>query len=174
MNPRAVTAVRRHSLGWLVAANLAGLWLAVLLLWPGLNDLLAPLTYGRWVPLHLDWQLYGWCALPLVGLLFHYYLPEDDRAAFAARLSLAIWSLALLAGGLSWLAGGVGGKLFLDWAGPGSRGGRAAPCSRSASCRSCFSGRRARTLIRRLIPTPAARRGRACWGPRLAWSGSSV
>jgi len=118
VNARVATAVRRHSLGWLVAANLVGLLLAVFLLWPGLNDLLAPLTYGRWVPLHLDWQLYGWCSLPLVGVLFHYYLPEDDRAAFAAQLSLGLWSAALFAGGLSWLAGGVGGKLFLDWTGP--------------------------------------------------------
>lgn len=90
MNPRVATAVRRHSLGWLVAANLVGLLLAVFLLWPGLNDLLAPLTYGRWVPLHLDWQLYGWCSLPLVGVLFHYYLPEDDRAAITARLGLVL------------------------------------------------------------------------------------
>jgi cytochrome c oxidase cbb3-type subunit 1 len=118
VNPRTVTAVRRHSLGWLVAANLVGLLLAVLLLWPELNDRLAPLTYGRWVPLHLDWQLYGWCALPLVGALFHYYLPADDRAAFAARWAVRVWSGALLAGGLSWLAGGAGGKLFLDWTGP--------------------------------------------------------
>ncbi len=75
MNARVATAVCRHNLGWLVAANLVGLLLAVLLLWPGLNDLLAPLTYGRWVPLHLDWQLYDWCSLPLVGVRFHYYLP---------------------------------------------------------------------------------------------------
>lgn len=118
MSPRGITAVRRHSLGWLVAANLTGLLLAALLLWPGLNDLLAPLTYGRWVPLHLDWQLYGWCALPLVGVLFHYYLPDDDRAAFAARLALGFWSVSLLLGGLSWLSGRVSGKLFLDWSGP--------------------------------------------------------
>jgi cytochrome c oxidase cbb3-type subunit 1 len=90
----------------------------VLLLWPGLNDVLSPLTYGRWVPLHLDWQLYGWCSLPLVGTLFHYYLPNDDRAAFAARWTVRLWSGALLAGGLSWLGGGTGGKLFLDWTGP--------------------------------------------------------
>lgn len=117
MNSRAVTAVRRHSLAWLVAANLVGCLLAVLLLWPELNDRLAPLTYGRWVPLHLNWSLYGWCALPLVGVLLHYYLPTDDRAAFAARWVVRIWSGALLAGGLSWLAGRVGGKLFLDWTG---------------------------------------------------------
>ncbi len=117
MNARAATAVRRHSLAWLVAANAVGVLLAVLLLWPELNDRLAPLTYGRWMPLHLDWQLYGWCSLPLVGVLFRYFLPPDERAAFTGRLALGFWSAGLLAGGLSWLGGQVGGKLFLDWSG---------------------------------------------------------
>ncbi len=62
VNARLVSTIRRHSLGWLVAANAIGVLLAMLLLQPELNDWLAPLTYGRWVPLHLDWQLYGWCA----------------------------------------------------------------------------------------------------------------
>jgi len=117
VSPAVATAVRRHSLVWLVAANLVGLLLAALLLWPELNDRLAPLTYGRWVPLHLDWQLYGWCALPLVGVLLKYYLPEDARGDFAARLALWSWSLALMVGGASWLGGHASGKLFLDWAG---------------------------------------------------------
>jgi cytochrome c oxidase cbb3-type subunit 1 len=117
VNPRVATAVRRHSLAWLAAANLVGVLLATLLLWPELNDRLAPLTYGRWMPLHLDWQLYGWCALPLVGVLCAHYLPDDDRAAFAARLTLAVWSAGLVLGAVSWLGGHVGGKLFLDWTG---------------------------------------------------------
>ena len=33
----AAAAIRRHSLGWLVAANMVGVWLAALLLWPGLT-----------------------------------------------------------------------------------------------------------------------------------------
>jgi len=117
MNATVVTAVRRHSLVWLAAANAVGVLLAMLLLWPELNDPLAPLTYGRWVPLHLDWQLYGWCALPLVGLLCGYFLPDDARAATTARLALWVWSAGLLVGGLGWLRGNVGGKLFLDWTG---------------------------------------------------------
>lgn len=117
MNQAVANAVRRHSLGWLVLANLVGVLLAVLLLWPELNDQLGAFTYGRWMPLHLNWQLYGWCALPLVGVLFSYYLPDDSRAAFAARLALWIWSSALLFGGLTWLAGHVSGKPFLDWTG---------------------------------------------------------
>ena len=117
MNAAVINAVRRHSLGWLVVANLVGLLLAILLLWPGLNGPLAPFTYGRWMPLHLNWQLYGWCALPLVGALFRYYLPDDARAGFGARLALGVWSAALLLGGLTWLTGRVSGKIFLDWTG---------------------------------------------------------
>ena len=110
-------SVRRHSLAWLAAANLAGLWLAALLLWPQLGDALAPLTYGRWVPLHLDWQLYGWCALPLVGVLMNYYIGAGEKTNRAARGALWVWSLALAFGGFTWLRGDTSGKLFLDWTG---------------------------------------------------------
>lgn len=107
------------SLGWLVAANAVGLWLAASLIWPELGNALAPLSYGRWSALHIDWQLYGWCALPVVGALLTWYL---DPAATGARRHagwvLAGWSLALAGGGVSWLGGYVSGKLFLDWHGP--------------------------------------------------------
>ncbi|HEY0947162.1 MAG TPA: hypothetical protein VGD81_17905 [Opitutaceae bacterium] len=110
--------VARHAFGWLVAANGVGVWLAVVLLWPALGDAIAPLTYGRWVPLHLDWQLYGWCALPLVGALLAWCLEERHPHALAhARVVLGTWSLALAAGGLAWLGGQTSGKLFLDWHG---------------------------------------------------------
>lgn len=108
----------RHSLFWFVAANLVGVWLAAVLLWPALGDLVAPLSYGRWVPLHLNWQLYGWCSLPLVAALLDWCFDEDHpRAVLHARLVLGAWSLALALGGLSWLAGHTSGKLFLDWLG---------------------------------------------------------
>ncbi|MFI5335757.1 MAG: hypothetical protein ACHQ5A_03185, partial [Opitutales bacterium] len=112
-------SVARHSLGWLVAANFVGALLAVLLLWPEANSLLAPFTYGRWVPLHLDWQLYGWCSLPLTGVLMAAVAggPEHPATSCSFRLSLRIWSVTLLLGGFSWLGGTVSGKLFLDWAG---------------------------------------------------------
>ena len=108
----------RHALGWLVAANAVGVLLAALLLWPGLNELLTPLTYGRWVPLHLDWQLYGWCALPLVGVLLAWCIDaRHPQAVMHARVALGAWSLALMLGGISWLGGVTSGKLFLEWHG---------------------------------------------------------
>ncbi len=122
MNPLVSKAVRRHSLAWLVAANGVGVLLAALLIWPDLNDLLAPLTYGRWIPLHLNGHLYGWGALPLVGALFKFYLPEDASSAHGARFALWVWSGALLYGCLTWLAGHTSGKIFLDWQG-GARWG---------------------------------------------------
>ncbi|MFT3830541.1 MAG: hypothetical protein QM691_12640 [Opitutaceae bacterium] len=110
--------VARFSVGWLVAGNLVGLLLATLLLWPTLGDALAPLTYGRWVPVHHNAQLYGWCALPLVGLLLRAFLVPGRAADRHALLALGAWSVALAFGAYSWLHGEASGKLFLDWTGP--------------------------------------------------------
>lgn len=120
MNPAADLArtAARHSLGWLVAGNVVGLWLALVLLWPAAGDAVAPLTYGRWVPLHLDWHLYGWTALPVVGVLLSWFLdPRDPRGPAHATWAFRAWSAALALGGATWLAGSVSGKLFLDWSG---------------------------------------------------------
>jgi len=107
-----------HALGWLVAANLVGVWIAASLVWPALGDTLEPFTYGRWMPLHLNWQLYGWCSLPLVGALLVWCMDErHPQAALHGRLALGAWSLALAAGGVAWLGGVTSGKLFLDWFG---------------------------------------------------------
>lgn len=107
-----------HSLGWLVAANAIGLWMGVCLLWPNVGDEIAPFTFGRWAPLHLNWQLYGWCSLPLVGALFAWFLnSENVHAARDARWSLRAWTVALIFGGVAWLGGTVSGKLFLEWHG---------------------------------------------------------
>lgn len=114
---RIAVTVERHALGWLVAANVVGVWLAAVLLWPALGGMTAPLTYGRWMPLHLDWQLYGWCALPLAGALSVWLVRDDDAGRLHVRIALAAWSLALALGGVAWLAGVTSGKLFLDWHG---------------------------------------------------------
>jgi cytochrome c oxidase cbb3-type subunit 1 len=105
-----------HALGWLTAGCAVGVLLTALLAWPAGNALLAPLTYGRWAPVHLDLLLYGWTALPLVGLLLRLYLPGRPGAG-PGRLALAVWSGALGAGAVALLAGGSSGKLFLDWSG---------------------------------------------------------
>src|SRR6476646_2913091 len=62
-----------HSLFWLVFANSIGVLLAGLLLLPGLNHQLGEWTYGRWMMVHMNLELYGWASLPLVGFLFKVY-----------------------------------------------------------------------------------------------------
>jgi len=113
--PTLQGAVTRHALFWLVTANGVGILLAALLLAPDLGRYLAPFTFGRLVPLHLDFQLYGWCCFPLIGLLFRTF--RSDRDPRAAKTALWCWSATLVLGGLTWLSGQQSGKLFLEWAG---------------------------------------------------------
>ena len=115
--PELAEELALAALGWLAAGCAVGLLLALLLAWPDGNALLAPLTYGRWVPVHLDLMLYGWTALPLVGLLLRVYLSGASERR-AGRIALAGWSGALGAGALALLAGRSSGKLFLEWNGP--------------------------------------------------------
>ncbi len=119
MIPEAVAlTVRRHALAWLLAANTVGLWLATLLLWPDAGNWLGELSYGRWMPLHMNWQLYGWCSLPLVGALMAWCLvAKHPGVVMHARVALGAWSFALVLGGVAWLGGVTSGKLFLDWHG---------------------------------------------------------
>ncbi|HEX6863036.1 MAG TPA: hypothetical protein VF414_09490 [Thermoanaerobaculia bacterium] len=102
-----------HALTWLTVACGVGLLMSLLLVFPGLNAALGPLTYGRWTPLHLNLVLYGWLALPLVALLFRAYTPSDRAAGWAVQ----VWSGSLVAGAASWLLGRTAGKAFLDWQG---------------------------------------------------------
>jgi cytochrome c oxidase cbb3-type subunit 1 len=106
-----------HSLFWLVLANAVGVLIAVLLVLPGWNKVLGEWTYGRWLPVHMNLQLYGWCSLPLVAFLFTVYGADRGVAAGWCRPVLWIWSFALGAGALSWVTGHSSGKLFLDWNG---------------------------------------------------------
>lgn len=106
-----------HSLAWLLTANLVGVLLATLLLWPNLNHWLGEWTYGRWMPVHINLQLYGWCSLPLVAFLVKVYQVDRMPAARWSRTAFWTWSAALAVGALSWLTGHSSGKLFLDWTG---------------------------------------------------------
>ncbi len=117
-DPDPILSGARHALFWMVAANCVGLLLSVLLLAPKLGLIFGECTYGRWLPLHLNWQLYGWTALPLVAWVF-FLLPESSRSlARASSLGIWAWSTCLFLGGLSWLSGHTSGKIFLDWTGP--------------------------------------------------------
>lgn len=115
--PQPVSAAAWHSLLWLAAANAIGVMLAVLLLFPTLNRLLGEWTYGRWMMVHMNLELYGWTALPLVGFLFRVYGADRGNLAEWCRPALWAWSAALAIGSFSWLSGHSTGKLFLDWSG---------------------------------------------------------
>jgi cytochrome c oxidase cbb3-type subunit 1 len=115
--PKVLAFAAWHSLFWLVFANAIGALLAALLLFPRLNGLLGEATYGRWMPAHINLQLYGWCSLPLVGFLFRAYGADRAPTAQWCRPILWMWSCALAVGAFCWLGGHSSGKLFLDWTG---------------------------------------------------------
>jgi len=106
-----------HALAWLVFGNAIGVMIAILLLAPGLNVWLGEWTYGRWMMVHMNTALYGWCSLPMLAFLFRVYGAESRRLAAWSRPVLWLWSSALVIGSISWLQGRSSGKLFLDWQG---------------------------------------------------------
>ncbi len=114
---QGVAAAVWHALFWLVTGNAIGVLLAVSLLLPGLDPWLGPLTYGRWMMVHMNVALYGWCSLPMIAFLFKVYGAERGSLATWCRPVLWLWSGALAVGSMSWLAGQSSGKLFLDWSG---------------------------------------------------------
>lgn len=111
-----VALATRHALGWMCAANAAGLWLAACLVWPRAGELAGTFTYGRWVPVHLNAHLYGWSSLPLVALLLAAFFPHRLRDNWS-RYAVTAWSAALAFACASWLTGHTSGKLFMDWTG---------------------------------------------------------
>ena len=115
--PRPVVSAAAHALFWLVFANAIGVLIAILLLFPALNRLLGEWTYGRWIMVHLNLELYGWMSLPMVGFLFKVYGADRGPLALWCRPVLWVWSAALAVGTYSWLSGYSSGKLFLDWSG---------------------------------------------------------
>ena len=117
IDARAAAGAAWHALSWLVIANAAGVLLAILLLVPSLNLQFGGWPYGRWMMVHMNLELYGWTAIPMLGFLFRVYRADRGALALWCRPLLWIWSAALLAGSFSWLSGETSGKLFLDWCG---------------------------------------------------------
>jgi cytochrome c oxidase cbb3-type subunit 1 len=114
---RAVANAAWHSLFWLVIANAVGVLIAILLLIPALNRQLGEWTYGRWMMVHMNLELYGWTSIPMVGFLFRVYGADRGPTAHWCRPVLWVWSASLGVGVFSWLSGHSSGKLFLDWSG---------------------------------------------------------
>jgi cytochrome c oxidase cbb3-type subunit 1 len=115
--PEPVLSAVAHALFWLVFANAIGVLISILLLFPTLNSLLVEWTYGRWIMVHMNLELYGWTSLPMVGFLFKVYGVQRGPLALWCRPVLWVWSATLVVGTFSWLSGYSSGKLFLDWSG---------------------------------------------------------
>jgi cytochrome c oxidase cbb3-type subunit 1 len=115
--PQVFAYAAWHSLAWLTFANAIGVLLAAMLLFPSINRLFDTFTYGRWITVHMELELYGWSSLPLLAFLFKVYAVDREPAAQWARPILWIWSTALAVGALTWITGHTSGKLFLDWTG---------------------------------------------------------
>ena len=112
-----VMAAVQHGLGWLVFSNALGVMIAILLLFPQLNLWLGEWTYGRWMMVHMNTALFGWCGVPMLSLLFKAYRADEGEATAWCKPVVWLWSAALLVGSSSWLQGHSSGKLFLDWSG---------------------------------------------------------
>lgn len=106
-----------HALVWLVGMNAIGVLLALLLLFPAPHALLGEWTYGRWMMVHMNLGLFGWCCLPMLAMLFHAFQVDSSCAHLWARPVVWLWSAGLVLGAWSWLNGASSGKLFLDWSG---------------------------------------------------------
>lgn len=112
-DPDPSRCAARHALGWLVSGNTIGMALSVLLLRPQWHP--GNWSYGHWVPLHLNAQLYGWTALPLVGWLMSMYETGRSKARPWAPAAIWAWTAALALSSFRWLEGETSGKIFLDW-----------------------------------------------------------
>jgi len=115
--PRVFASAAWHGLFWLVLANAIGVMIAILLIFPSLNAQIGEWTYGRWIMVHMNLELYGWTGIPLLAFLFKVYGADRGPAANWCRPVLWVLSGALTVGALSWLSGYSSGKLFLDWSG---------------------------------------------------------
>jgi cytochrome c oxidase cbb3-type subunit 1 len=109
----SVNTAIRHAVACLVFGNAVGLYLALLLLKPDWQ--LGALSYGRWMPVHLNVQLYGWTSLPLVAWLLSIYQVPRSRHPTSGHAAVWAWTAALAVGVFHWLDGNSSGKLFLDW-----------------------------------------------------------
>jgi len=108
----------RHALAWLVLMNALGVMLSLLLLFPVPGSWMGEWSYGRWMMVHMNLGLFGWCCLPMLAMLFHVYQVGASTVRSWARPAVWLWSASLVLGSWSWLNGGSSGKLFLDWSGP--------------------------------------------------------
>lgn len=109
--------ITQSSLFFLFLGNLVGLLLSILIAYPDANSILPQINFGRLIPVHLNLQLYGWSAIPLLGLILNLFLDKTQWNRRSSSIPVIIWALSLCVGALSWISGNSSGKLFLEWQG---------------------------------------------------------
>ena len=106
---------------WMTVATFIGLLAATELIAPDLTQGLGWIVFGRLRPMHVNLVLFGFVTPGLLGAAF-YYLPRLLRTElFSERLGMltvALWNLTVLAGGLTLSAGYSQGREYAEFIWP--------------------------------------------------------
>ena len=117
---RVVTALVVCAMAWSVLGMAAGVYLAAELVWPTADFGIEWLSYGRLRNLHTNVVIFGFGVSALMGTAFYSVQRTCHVTLFSPWLAwfcCVAWQLAVLAGGVSLLAGWNSGKEYaeLEW-----------------------------------------------------------
>ena len=117
---RVVTVLVAWSIVWSVLGMAVGLYVAAELVWPQLDFGYPWLSYGRLRPLHTNVVVFGFAVSALMATAFYSVQRTSHVPLFAPALAwfcCIAWQLAIIAGGLSLLAGINASKEYaeLEW-----------------------------------------------------------
>jgi cytochrome c oxidase cbb3-type subunit 1 len=117
---RVVTALVMFAVIWAVLAMTVGVYVAAELIWPGIDFGQQWLSFGRLRTLHTNGIIFGFGISALMGTAFYSVQRTSHVPLYAPRLAwfcCIAWQLAVLAGGLSLLAGWNAAKEYaeLEW-----------------------------------------------------------
>lgn len=119
-NDRVVTVLVVLSLVWAIAGMAAGVFISAELVWPTIDMGQEWLSYGRVRTLHTNGVIFGFGVSALMATAFYSVQRTSHVTLFAPKLAwfcCVAWNVAVLAGGVSLLAGWTSGKEYaeLEW-----------------------------------------------------------
>ena len=117
---RVVTVLVVFAVIWSLLGMGAGLYVAAELVWPTIDFGQEWLSYGRLRTLHTNGVVFGFGVSALMGTAFYSVQRTCHVPLFAPKLAwfcCIAWQIAVLAGGISLLAGWNAGKEYaeLEW-----------------------------------------------------------
>jgi cytochrome c oxidase cbb3-type subunit I len=117
---RIATAFTAFAVFWVVVGMAAGVWVAALLVWPGLSFDQPWLSYGRLRTFHTNVVLFGFAISALIGTALYSVQRTSHVPLYAPRLAWFVfygWQITMVLGFWSILAGWNGGKEYaeLEW-----------------------------------------------------------